>query len=404
MSVTRVLALPNSRHLRALCAGTLISSIGTGAWYTTWALYLTRSVALTPAQVGLGLTAAGLLSVLAAGPCGVLADRLGARDVYVTLLTIQAVAYAGYLFVGSFASFLICACIAECARGGAGGPRNALVLALADGDDRLAALGAMRSASHVGWAVGAAIGALVVAVDTTAAYHAAVALNAISYVIYAVVAFGVPAVARVPRRRSRLAVRDAPYMTLAGLTGALALCWGMLSSGLPLWIALHTHGPRSLAALIVVINSIGIALLQTRAARLAPTPPRAARVALASGAALAAACLLFATTAGGSGLGIVVVMLVAGAFHLAGELLFVAASWGLSVPLMPPDATGEYQGVFSTGEALTLMLAPAVMTTLIGSWGQPGWLVLAGLFLAVSAATLPTTRWALRTRPTTVPV
>ena len=179
MSVTRVLALPNSRHLRALCAGTLISSIGTGAWYTTWALYLTRSVALTPAQVGLGLTAAGLLSVLAAGPCGVLADRLGARDVYVTLLTIQAVAYAGYLFVGSFASFLICACIAECARGGAGGPRNALVLALADGDDRLAALGAMRSASHVGWAVGAAIGALVVAVDTTAAYHAAVALNAI---------------------------------------------------------------------------------------------------------------------------------------------------------------------------------------------------------------------------------
>ena len=44
MSVTRVLALPNSPHLRALCAGTLISSIGTGAWYTTWALYLTRSV------------------------------------------------------------------------------------------------------------------------------------------------------------------------------------------------------------------------------------------------------------------------------------------------------------------------------------------------------------------------
>jgi hypothetical protein len=127
-------------------------------------------------------------------------------------------------------------------------------------------------------------------------------------------------------------------------------------------------------------------------------------VALASGAALAAACLLFATTAGGSGLGIVVVMLVAGAFHLVGELLFVAASWGLSVPLMPPDATGEYQGIFSTGEALALMLAPAAMTTLVGSWGQPGWLVLGGVFLAASAAILPATRWALRTRPTVVSV
>ncbi len=278
MSVTRILALPDSRPLRALCAGTLVSSVGTGAWYTTWALFLTRSVGLSPGQVGLGLTAAGLLSVLAAGPCGVLADRLGARNVYVTLLAIQAVAYGGYLLVGSFAAFLACACVAEFARGGSGGPRNALVLALADEDDRLAALGAMRSASHVGWAVGAGIGAVVVGLDTTAAYHAAVALNAPPTRSTPSIALGVPAVARVPRRRSPLAVRDAPYVTLAALTGALALCWGMLSSGLPLWIALHTDGPRSLAAIIVVINSLGIALLQTPAARLAPTPlPRVAR-------------------------------------------------------------------------------------------------------------------------------
>ena len=65
---------------------------------------------------------------------------------------------------------------------------------------------------------------------------------------------------------------------------------------------------------------------------------------------------------------------------------------------MPPDAPGEYQGVFSTGEAITLMFAPALMTTLVGSWGRPGWFVLAAIFLTCSAATLPATRWALRTR------
>ena len=85
--------------------------------------------------------------------------------------------------------------------------------------------------------------------------------------------------------------------------------------------------------------------------------------------------------------------------HLAGELLFVAASWGLSVPLMPADAPGEYQGVFSTGEAITLMFAPALMTTLVGGWGRPGWLVLAAIFVAASTAVVPATRWALRTRP-----
>src|SRR4051794_11587905 len=122
--------LPARGPLRTLCAGTLASSVGTGAWYTTWALYLTRSVGLTPAQVGIGMTVAGLLSVLAAGPCGMVADRLGPRNVYAALLALQAVAYGGYLVAGSFAGVLVCACVAEGARGGCGGVSNALVLGL----------------------------------------------------------------------------------------------------------------------------------------------------------------------------------------------------------------------------------------------------------------------------------
>jgi hypothetical protein len=92
------------------------------------------------------------------------------------------------------------------------------------------------------------------------------------------------------------------------------------------------------------------------------------------------------------------VLLAAAVVHVAGELLFVAASWGLSIPLMPPDRPGEYQGVFATGEATALMAAPALMTTLVADWGQPGWLVLAALFLLPAAAAVPVTRWALRTR------
>jgi hypothetical protein len=91
-------------------------------------------------------------------------------------------------------------------------------------------------------------------------------------------------------------------------------------------------------------------------------------------------------------------MVAAAGLHLAGELLFVASSWGLSVPLMPPDAPGEYQGVFATGEAVALMAAPAVMTTLIAGWGQPGWIALALIFAVPALAAVPVTEWALRTR------
>src|SRR4051812_42929296 len=149
-----------SGPLRRLALGTLASSIGTGAWYTSWALFLTRSVGLAPATVGLGLTVAGTLGLLATTPLGWLADRAGPREVYAASLAVQAAASLAYLAVGGFAAFLAVACLAEVARGGAGGARNALVLALSPRDDELGTLGLLRSVSHVGWAVGALAGAV----------------------------------------------------------------------------------------------------------------------------------------------------------------------------------------------------------------------------------------------------
>jgi hypothetical protein len=381
--------------LRRLAAGTLASAVGNGAWYTSWALFLTRSVGLSPGQVGIGMTAAGVAGLACATPAGYLADRLGAREVYATLLGVQAAAALAYLAVGGMAAFVVVACVAEAARSG-GGARNALVLGLTD--DHLTALGALRSISHLGWAAGAIAGAVIIGVDSRAAYVALLLLNAASYLVYAVLVLSVPRVGVAPGRRGLRVVRDRPYVTLAGLVGMLALCWAMLSSGLPLWVALHTDAPRSISAVIVVLNSLAIALLQVRVSRVMVSAGAAARGAVLSGSVLAASCVLFALTAGGSGAAVVALFLVAAAVHTAGELLFVAASWGLSIPLMPRGAAGEYQGVFATGEATALMAAPALMTTLVADWGQPGWLVLAAIFLLPALAAVPVTRWALRTR------
>jgi len=384
--------------LARLGAGTFCSAVGNGAWYTSWALFLTRSVGLSPAQVGVGMTIAGVLGLLSATPIGWIADRVGAREVFATLLLVQAAAALAYLAVGGLAAFVATACVAEAARSG-NGARNALVLGLTPREeDRLAALGSLRSISHFGWALGAVAGAVIIGVDSRAAYVALLLLNGASYLAYAGLVASVPRVATTPERRGVRVVHDRPYVTLAGLMGVLALCWAMMSSGLPLWIALHTDAPRSLSAVIVVLNSLAIALLQVRVSRGIGSPAGAARGARLAGVLLAASCLLFAVTAGWGGAGVIAVLVAAGVVHTAGELLFVASSWGLSVPLMPADAAGEYQGVFATGEATALMLAPALMTTLVAGWGQPGWLVLAAIFLAPAAAAVPVTRWALRTR------
>ena len=393
--------------LRRLAAGTLISAIGNGAWYTSWAIFLTHSVRLSPATVGLGMTVAGACGVAAATPLGWLADRVGAREMFAALLAAQGLASCGYALVHGTATFLLVACLAQAAGGGTGGPRNALVLALSDRARRLEVLGRLRAISHIGWALGAVAGGAFISIDSEVGYLVLLALNGGTYLVYAALVMSTPRAARAlddrPRGGLRV-VKDGPYMSLAGLMGVLALCWAMLSTGLPLWVTLHTHAPRAISAVVVLISSLGIAAFQVRVSRGIADPRAAAIGTLLSGGALAASCLLFALTAGAGGTPVVVLMLVAAALHLTGELLFVAASWGLSVPLMAPDAPGEYQGVFATGEAVALMAAPALMTTLIAGWGQAGWIALACIFLMPGVAAIPVTRWAIRTRPSAIGV
>jgi hypothetical protein len=394
-------ALPAPGPLRRLAWGTMISAIGNGAWYTSWALFLTRSVHLTPGQVGLGMTVAGVCGVVCAPALGWLGDRVGARELFAVALAVQGGASLGYAAVHGMALFMLVTSVAQVASSGSGGPRNALVLGLSSKRDQLEILGRLRSISHTGWALGAVIGAAVITVNTRPAYLALLGVNGASYAVYAALVSAVPRIHAPARGGQRTGIRvlaDRPYMSLAGLMGILALCWAMLSSGLPLWVALHTQAPRTISAVVVLISCVGIAALQVRVARVITSPTGAARAAVASGGALAASCLVFALTAGRGAAPAVALIVLAACLHLTGELLFVAASWGLSVPLMPAHAPSEYQGAFATGEALALMAAPALMTTLIADWGQPGWLVLAAIFLLPATAAIPATRWALRTR------
>ena len=394
-------ALPAPGPLRRLAWATLVTTIGNGAWYTTWAVLLTRSAGLSPTQVGLGITLGGVLGMALATPVGYLADRIGARRVLVWLVLLQAVGMVAYVAVDRFWLFLPVACLTESANNVKGGVRVALVSGLAADDERIAVLASLRVVNHVGVALGAVVGGVVMTLDTGPAYTGLLLLDAASYLVYALVVVGLPNVAAAavgPSGAGLVVLRDLPYVSLAAMMGVLTLCWGMLSSGLPLWVVRHTDAPASTAAAVVVINAVAITLFQVRVARGVESPIAAARVALGAGAALALACGLFALSDGrGAGTALVLI-LAGGVVHVVGELLFVASSWGLSIPLMPEGAAGQYQGMFATGEAAAITAAPLIMTTLVVGWGQPGWLVLAALFLGAVAPAQPVTRWALRTR------
>lgn len=390
--------------MRLLLWGRGISALGDGLWFTLWAIYFTRVVGLSATAVGVGMAVAAGVGLASVIPLGALADRYDARAILLVITVAQALAMASYLLVHAFAGFLLATIVFVGLTNGGQAVRTALVAGLVtENEARVTALAQLRVAQHVGYAAGAGAGALVLTADRLAVYQGAVVVNAVTFGVLAVLTAFVPAGHRNRSERpakdaARRALRDRPYVAVVSATAVLAMCWAMLSTGLPLWIAGSTGLPLGLSGIVVIISSVGIAALQIPAARFARTPEQAARTAVWSGLALAGSCVLVSITGPLAGALGVTVIVAAAALHLTGELGYVSAGWGLSVNLMAEDARGAYQAVSQTATAAVQMFAPAVFTLALDGLGAGGWLLIAAVFAGVVTPVPALTRWALRTR------
>ncbi|MFC0438360.1 MFS transporter [Kutzneria buriramensis] len=377
-----------------------VSALGDGLWFTVWAVFFTRVLGLSSITVGLGMAVAAGVGMAAAVPIGSLADRVGPRRVLVAVTAVRAIAMASYLLVHSTVVVMAVTIAFTALASGGTAVRSALITGLVtDNAVRLRVFAQQRVAQHVGYAVGAGIGALVLAADRPTGYLMAVAGNALTFVVLAAATLAVPKPEGRPAAGSRAALRDRPYLAIVGFTALLSLCWAMLSTGLPLWISGSTRLPLALSGVVVVISSVGIAALQVSATRLARTVRQASRTAVRAGSALAASCVLLATTSGAAGFLGTATVIVAALLHVCGELGYVAANWGLSVNLMREDARGAYQGANEAATATVQMFAPAVFTTALGVAGAGGWLLVAALFVLAVAPVPALGRWAERARP-----
>ena len=94
-----------------------------------------------------------------------------------------------------------------------------------------------------------------------------------------------------------------------------------------------------------------------------------------------------------------IVVLVAGSLvHVVGEMIGSGGQWGLQMGLAPHEKQGQYQGFAGLGFSVVAVVGPPVVTFLCVDLGEVGWLVLAGLMLAIALASVPVSRWALSTR------
>lgn len=365
-------------------------------------MFFIRSVGLTTAEFGIGVTAAGIVGMLVGGPLGYLSDRVGSREVLVGLGVVHGLAILSYTVIYDFWLILLVTCLVTAAERSAPGIRVAAISGLTTGAERLTSISTLRVVMQVGVVIGALVGGFVLALDTRAGYVTLLAAYGALHLLAALLlAFRLPHVTSLADRkvkRRALVLRDRPFLVITAFNGVLALNWGMIDPGIPLWVSHHTNAPLWIWAVVVGISAGGTVLFQNRFSRWGETVPAAGRLGLWSGIALAACCLLYALSHNGSGLLVVSILVLATLVYLVGELLFVGSGFGLSVGLTPDDAHGEYQGLFGTGQAAAMMLAPGIMTVLLVEWSVAGWFVLAGVYLVGGFGTFYAGRWALRDR------
>jgi MFS family permease len=106
----------------------VLYAIGDGTFMTASAVFFTQIVGLSAAQIGLGITVAGVVSFLVAVPAGKLADRIGPQRMWALGAVGTGAMYSLWPFINGFAAFLAMSVVLEAVNSAGGAGRGAYVL------------------------------------------------------------------------------------------------------------------------------------------------------------------------------------------------------------------------------------------------------------------------------------
>jgi Major Facilitator Superfamily len=379
-----------------LVAASLIDWTGTGFYVAVSAIFLTRSVGLTPGQAGLALAGVGVLTFAGSVHVGRLGDRFGHRDVLLALHVIRAAGFTSLALVDDLYATLAVLGVIGLADQAASGMTQALASQLAGEEGRLALMGRLRVVTNIGITLGTIPAGIALAAPGDP-FGVLLTANAASYLGAAALVVTLPRAGRstAPWARWRLLVPSAPTAALISVDGLMSMWRVVLNVGLPLWILQATAASPALVAVLYGTNTVLAVLLQPRVSRALRTYARAARAVRASGLLLAACCVCLAASVLG-GRAVSTAFLVAAVVCLTlAEMLKVAAAWQITYTLAPAGRSAEFFATYGLGGVATEVLGPVLVTSVVLALGSAGWLALAAVFVLAGAVMPPAARRAL---------
>lgn len=394
--------LPPTPLARSLSVQSILSATGEGAFLTGNAVFFTQVVGLSAAQVGLGLTLAGIVSFFFAIPLGRLTDRVGPQRIWAVTAMVQAVLYLFWPLASGFLSFLAITVALELVMTASRSGRGAYTLDVFSGADRIRSLAFMRSARNIGYSLGALLGGLALATNNLTVIRAVPVVTAAILGVNAVLVRRLPAVGHIaaPASSSGLiapgALRNKGFLAMTFCDGVISTNQVLLNVVIPLWLVEQTDAPRVLLAFLFGTNTVLAVLLQVAASKGAETVPGALRASRISSVFFVLSCLIVLATHDTIGWVTIVLVWIGHITVTGAELYQSAGHWGLIAELSDPTRRGEYQGAAQLGWTAGSVWAPATFTFLAINWGTPGWLLIAAIVVLATIGIHPAARAAER--------
>lgn len=386
--------VPADALRRNLIAIRFMAAVGKGVFLSGSVVYFTLHVGLTAAQVGIGLSAAGFAGLVSSVFFGVVADRMPKRTLLFGLFAAVAAGFGLYSVVGNAIGFYVLVMAIAFLDYGIGPTENAMVATLVPDEERVRLSAMMRSVFNIGFSAGigiAAVAAISPRFLVAIPIGAAVLLGSAALLVTRLPE-GAPAPSK-DRPKPFGALKNAPFLSVVGLSSILASHITLLMVILPLWALTKTSLPTFVVPLLLVVNTVFVILFQVRASKGAETLEGAAVTGRKAGLWIAGACLVVSVTAFTDNVAVAVAAFVVTVLVLSiAEVMQSASAWGMAFGLAPQHAQGEYLGAFDLHVASQNIVGPVLLSGLVISLGFTGWAVTAAVLVVASLLIVPAAR------------
>ncbi len=345
-------------------------------------LYFLAVTPLSLIQVGAALSLASFVSLPAGPVIGSLVDRLGAKRVLLAGNALQALGFAAYLLVDSFAGVALWTIVVTLGRTAFWGSYGTIVAAISAPGERERWFGFLGALRNVGFAVGGLASGLAVSVDTDAAFQAVVAVNAVSYLVAFWLLLAVPETVA-GRHQSlpgdwRTVLADRSYRLLVVAQVCYSLPMMILNIALPVYAVTVLGLPGWIIGVVFTINCLMVGFGQGLVVNALTGRVRFRVLLLTQGAFVASYVVFLGASALSLAVATVVVVL-GGVIYTMAELLGGPVLAALSAEAAPAHLRGRYLSLIQLAWNLSSTIGPVLFAWLLERGAAPLWLVMTGL-------------------------